>query len=199
MALAGVLALSAAPAMADGTGGDEGSLLTDNVMLTPEEVAELGFSADRVAIQADAMAALSQEELEQQDALRAEQDAIAADVPASEPLEIIGTSGAPHDGGMITPQVTEWPCWLNNNGYYRVTDDNDKSRCWASGGKVTWNSASIWYDVRHLRPGNYEGRILWDNNGASVLYWSVWRGPSSTTYTFDKSLYQPRMWGLELK
>lgn len=140
--------------------------------------------------------ALNEAEHAQQQQLRDEQQAIAPNVPPGEPTEVTGA--VRRSGGEVSPQVTEWPCWLNNSGYYRVTDSDGKSRCWASGGSVTWNSASIWERVRDLRPGDYEGRILWDNDGASVLYWSVWRGPSSTTYSFD-SQYDPRMWGLQLK
>lgn len=171
--------------------------LSENILLTPEEVQELGFDSARVEVQESAYEGLEAVEVRQQQRLRAAQAAIAPDVPPNPPLEVIPPRRGPLSGtGGVRPLVSEWPCIYNNNGYYKVTDANGKSRCWASGGRVTWNVASIWYDVKHLRPGSYKGRILWDD-ATGPLYWSVWRGPNSaTTYSFEMPV---RMWGIELK
>lgn len=52
-ALVALLAVGVGPAVAAGTDGAQdpsAQVLAENVMLTPQEVADLGFSADRVGI-----------------------------------------------------------------------------------------------------------------------------------------------------
>lgn len=185
-----LLIASTAPAV---PGNDTTDILlhADGALIPVEELRLMGVSDSLISNQESIFDALTPqqiaEELEQYESLELNDDA---------------ALGAPEEVGIsnpeaISPRVTKWPCWINSNGYYKVTDTSGDSRCWASSGTVRWNSASWWYDVETLRPGNYRGHILYiDHANDSGIYYSLWRGPTSTSYSFSPAV---TMMGLEIE
>lgn len=147
------------------------------LLVTPGELAALGATHAEIAAQSRRFDELSPLELEQQDALRASQEARAEELSRL-PDVASEAAAAPPPRGEVSAQIYSPACWTNSD-YYQVYWSGGKVSCYADSGTLDVNLAS----AINLRPGNNVGRTYYTYN--SAFYWSPWRGKSMTIYKFD--------------
>ncbi len=172
----------AGPASADSTKQD--LISPENSLLVPvADLIALGFSAEDVAHQSEAFKALGSDARAQQNALRAQQEAIH---PSADALRVI-----------IPMTVYPQSC-LDDPNSYRLTYGAIYTTCYSGVGSFDYSSNPI-YSVGSLRAGYEIGRVLYKYEYQDYYYYSVWRGPNDyTEHYFDPTWGYPDVYEVQL-
>lgn len=153
------------------------------LLVTVDEMAQMGATTEQVEAQASLFKTLSKEEAAQQKKKQQEQKEALKQLKA---LPKIPTEAKPEpEPGTVVPMIDNVPCWPNND-YYSVYWSNAFGYavdCFANSGTYYPNYI---VDVYALRPGNNVGRMYYQSG--QYFYWSPWRGKSMDTYSFNGTI-----------
>jgi hypothetical protein len=185
-ALAGVLLAPASGAMAaEGVAGDDVIAIPEgSTLVTPEELALQGATAEEIAHQEDVWASLPADVYTEQLAQSEAEHALYANAFAS-----YRTAPAPLDPFVIAPMIIKSDC---TTSAYKIKSTDQAMQCFiGTTGTYTLTTQFVSYGTPgtiSLLPGAYKGRVQYSRS--TTFYWSTTRGPNDWTwYTFGEDVY----------
>lgn len=170
-----VNALATGPARVQGIG--DGWLTDGSYLASPDDLRALGLENSFVTAQEEALAELSESELNR---LQEHWNKIG---PVN-PNQVKSSTDSEAESEKLVARTRLLPCAWSND-YYRTRDKAGNQKCFADSRSYSVNYLGMW-PAFSLRAGNNKGRVLYNPYGSNgqPLWWSVYRGANDYNWYF---------------